>query len=67
MRFQEEAKISQKGLRIGDDGIAEKNDAEESELARQRKKLPVTRPNHVWNCVQMVLRTLITCSGVWEI
>ena len=27
MRFQEEVKISQKGLRIGDDGIAEKNDA----------------------------------------
>ena len=65
MRFEEEAKISQKGLRIGDDGIAEKNDAEAqaSEQARQRN----TRPNRVWNCEQMVLRTLITCSGVWEI
>ena len=38
MRFQEEVKISQKGLRIGDDGIAEKNDAEASELQRSAKR-----------------------------
>ena len=38
VRFQEEVKISQKGLRIGDDGIAEKNDAEASELCSEAEK-----------------------------
>ena len=39
VRFEEEAKISEKGLQIGDDGIAEKNDAGASEQARPRKKV----------------------------